>query len=113
MTKHNLVLSLERYAREYQNDPEFIAEKLALKIIEELLENMHRANLSQSDLAQKMGVSREHISRILNAPPNMTLLTIAKLAMATGATPEVRLNPVTPHCNVSKPDGARAVAIQN
>jgi transcriptional regulator with XRE-family HTH domain len=61
-------------------------------VIEEMLEYLEQRNLSQSWLAQQMRVSRAHISRILNAPPNMTLLTIAKIAVALGVRPDVCLN---------------------
>ena len=92
MANHDVDMTLERYAKEYANDPAFIAEGLSIKVIEEMLEYLEQKNLSQSWLAQQMGVSRAHISRILNAPPNMTLLTIAKFAVALGVKPDVCLS---------------------
>lgn len=92
MVTNNLDRTLERYVHEYANDPEFIAEGLAIKVTDEMLECLEQQGLSQSWLAEKMGVSRALISRILNAPPNMTLLTIAKIAVALGTTPDVCLN---------------------
>jgi plasmid maintenance system antidote protein VapI len=68
--------------KQYENDPEFVADGLALDYTEEMLKIMEERGLSQTWLAEKMGVSRAHISRILNAQPNMTLLTIAKIAIA-------------------------------
>ncbi|MDP2719347.1 MAG: helix-turn-helix transcriptional regulator [Dehalococcoidia bacterium] len=92
MVNHNLDMTLKRYAQEYANDPEFIAEGLSIKVVEEMLECLEKKGLNQSWLAQEMGVSRAHISRILNAPPNMTLLTIAKIAVALGLTLDVSLD---------------------
>jgi len=92
MANHDVNMILERYAQEYANDPEFIAEGLSIKVIEEMLQCLEQRKLSQTWLAQKMGVSRAHVSRILNAPPNMTLLTIAKIAVALGVTPDVCVN---------------------
>lgn len=92
MTGSNIDLTLERDAREFANDPEFIAEGLSIKVIEEMLKLMEERGLNQSWLAEKMGVSRAHVSRMLNAPPNMTLLTVAKIAVALGVTPDVSLN---------------------
>ena len=80
MRDNEIEMKLERYATEYENDPEFIAEGLSIKVVEEMLKSMDKIKLNQSSLAQKMGVSRAHISKILNAPSNMTLLTIAKIA---------------------------------
>ena len=92
MEAPDLDRTLERYAQEYANDPEFIAEGLAVKVTEQLAVLLEEKGLTQSWLAQQMGVSRAHVSRILNAPPNMTLLTIARIAVALGVKPEVLLN---------------------
>ncbi|HEY4711291.1 MAG TPA: helix-turn-helix domain-containing protein [Dehalococcoidia bacterium] len=92
MSDHDANMTLERYAQEYESDPEFIAEGLSIKVIEEMLDRLEQKEKSQSWLAQQMGVSRAHVSRILNAPPNMTLLTIAKIAVALGVRPDVCLN---------------------
>jgi len=111
MANHDLNMTLERYAQDYANDPEFIAEGLSIKVIEEMLECLEQKNLSQSWLAQKMGVSRAHISRILNAPPNMTLLTIAKIAVALGVTPDVCLNAESRRLSVAVPVTADDMAM--
>jgi transcriptional regulator with XRE-family HTH domain len=92
MAENGTSMKLERYVQEYANDPEFIAERLAIKIAEEMLECLERKGLNQSWLAQQMGVTRAHVSKILNAQPNMTLLTIAKIAVALGVEPDVTLN---------------------
>jgi plasmid maintenance system antidote protein VapI len=83
---------LDRYAQEYANDPEYVAEGLAIKVTEEMLECLELKGLNQSWLADQMGVSRAHVSRILNAKPNMTLLTIAKIAVALNVKPDVWLD---------------------
>ncbi len=103
MANHDVDMTLKRYAQEYANDPEFIAEGLSIKVIEEMLECLEQKNLSQSWLAETMGVSRAHISRILNAPPNMTLLTIAKIAVALGVKPGVSLDTESWRISWAKP----------
>ena len=96
MERHDEKWLLEDEVNNYQNDPEFVAEGLALKITEEILRCLEERNLSQSWLAEQMGVSRAHVSRILNAKPNMTLLTIAKIAIALGVKPDVFIDTVHP-----------------
>jgi transcriptional regulator with XRE-family HTH domain len=82
---------IDKYEEEFSNDPEFIAGGLALKVTEEMLKILHDKNQSQSWLAEKTGVSRARVSRILNARPNMTLLTIAQIAVALGVKPDISL----------------------
>jgi len=83
---------LERYIKEFERDPEFIAEGLALKVTEEMLALLEKKGKNQSWLAEEMGVTRAHISKILNARPNMTLLTIAKIAVALSVKPEINID---------------------
>ena len=83
---------IEKSIQEYQSDPEFVAEGLALKVTEQMLELLERKGLSQTWLAESMKVSRAHISRILNTPPNMTFLTLSRIAIALGVTPDVELD---------------------
>jgi plasmid maintenance system antidote protein VapI len=92
MVSHDVEFTLEKYTNEYAEDPEFIAEGLAIKITEEMLEILDNMERNQSWLAEKMDVSRSHVSRILNARPNMTLLTIAKIAIALNVKPDVCLD---------------------
>lgn len=92
MVSRNTKTTLDTYAQDYANDPEFVAEGLAIKVTEEMLACLGQKKLSQSWLAEQMGVSRAHVSRILNARPNITLLTIAKIAVALGVKPDVCLD---------------------
>ena len=72
-------------------DPEFIAEGLALTLAEDILRVMKDNEVSKSELARRMGVSRAYVSRMLDAPPNLTLLTISKVALALELEPNLRL----------------------
>ncbi|MGI8550611.1 MAG: hypothetical protein ACR2PL_07430, partial [Dehalococcoidia bacterium] len=66
-----------------------------------------------SQLASSMGVSRAYISRMFGAPPNLTLRSVAQLAIALGmtpklifaATPQVRsVGEIVPSVRVSAPE---------
>ena len=78
---------LDEYVRRYEQAADFVAEGLAVRIVEEALSLMAKQGLSRADLARAMGVKPSYVSRILKAPPNMTLETIARLAIALGARP--------------------------
>jgi len=108
MVDHDSEGMLERYTKEYASDPEFVAEGLAIKVTEEMLECLEQKGFNQSWLADHMGVSRAHVSRILNARPNMTLLTIAKIAVALGVKPDVCLDSEPWRINWAKPTPPKA-----
>lgn len=84
--------ALGKYFQEYADDPDFIAEGLAIAVLEDALRIMQDSGLTRADLASRMGVSRAHISRLFNAPPNLTLRTIAQLAVALGVKPFMSLD---------------------
>ena len=83
---------LEKYYFEYRSDPDFVAEGLSIAIIENALQIMKEQGISRSELAREMSVPKSQISRIFNAPPNLTLLSIARIAIALGVEPQVLLN---------------------
>lgn len=83
---------LEQWVEEYENDPEFIAEGLATDVMEEAVVMLRGKELTQSSLADLMGVSRSHVSQMFNAPPNLTLRSIARLAVAFNVKPAIILD---------------------
>jgi plasmid maintenance system antidote protein VapI len=83
---------LDEATDRYRGDPEHVAEALAIKLTEEALALMATRNMSRADLASSMGVSRAYVTRLFNAPPNLTLRTLSRLALALGVEPEVMLD---------------------
>ena len=63
----------ETRAYEHALDIEFIVHR-----------EMQRSGLSKSELANRMGVSLQSLSKLLNSQPNMTLKTIAKFELDVG-----------------------------
>ena len=89
-------ISNERYITDeienYSADPQFKAEGFALSVAEEVVLLLKERRINQTQLAAAMGVSRSHVSQLLTAPPNMTLLTLARLGIALGVEPIVILH---------------------
>jgi transcriptional regulator with XRE-family HTH domain len=83
---------LNKYYSKYEHDPEFIAEEMSIRVIEDALQIMRAKGITRSELSNRMGVSRAHVSRLFNAPPNLTLHSIARLAAALDVTPHVSLD---------------------
>lgn len=78
-----------------QQDPEFVAGALALDITENALRIMQAQGINRLQMAKRMGVSRAYVTRLFNAPPNLTLETIARLALALGMSPQVSFAPLS------------------
>ena len=82
---------LAEYYAKYEKDPDFVAEGLAIAIIENALYVMECQGVSRVDLAA-MGIPKSQISRIFNAPPTLTLRSIARIALALGVSPQELLD---------------------
>jgi transcriptional regulator with XRE-family HTH domain len=65
-----------------KDNPLYIAEGLALDIAIQMNEALEKLGLSRKELAKRLLVSQPYISEILNGTPNLTLLTLSKLAVA-------------------------------
>ena len=83
---------LAEYYAKYEKDPDFVAEGLALSIIDNALYVMERQGITRSELAATMGIPKSQVSRIFNAPPNLTLRSIAGIALALQIKPQELLN---------------------
>ena len=82
---------LAEYEAEFAGDPEYLAEGLAIRIAEQAVRLMEEQGISRAELASRMGVSKAYITRLFNAPPNLTLRSIAQLALALGVKPQAGL----------------------
>lgn len=58
--------------------------KKASDIAVKILLHLRKSNISQTDLAEKMGVSRQYISKIMQGKENLGLSTICKLEEVLG-----------------------------
>ena len=77
---------LDEAVAELADDPEFVADGLALEFAERVARAMKRQGVTKAELGRRMGVSRAYTTRILDAPPNLTLLSMAKVSLALGLT---------------------------
>ena len=71
------------------SDAEYQAAELELAVVAAIREDMATKGITQAQLANKLGVTRAYVSRLLNEDGcNLTLRTLAKLAAALGAKVE-------------------------
>lgn len=83
---------LEEWANASEANAKLCAqERLITQTTEEIWRILEETNISKADLAKKMGVTKGHISQILNGSRNMTLRTLADICFALDCQPMLRL----------------------
>jgi transcriptional regulator with XRE-family HTH domain len=90
-------ISLKKVARKWLEDPKFKAGYDALEeefaVASLLIEARTRANLTQAELASKMGTSQSTIARLESGKAAPSLSTLRRLAKATGTRLEISFEP--------------------
>ena len=56
----------------------------AIQIAVKILDILEEKNVTQTQLAKKMGVSKQQVTKIIKAEENMTLKTLSKIEEALG-----------------------------
>ena len=64
---------IDNWIRQYEGDPEFEFDLLAIDIGERIVERMEQLSMTRTELAGKIGVSKARISQILSGNDNLTL----------------------------------------
>ena len=70
--------------KESANDPEIIVYGMLLEMTEDICEAMEHQGITRSELANRLGVSRQYVTNFLNTPANTTLKSIVQFAQAVG-----------------------------
>ncbi len=84
----------EQFSRDLdtlKSDPAFMTEQLILVITEKICGIMAAQGINRAELAERMGVKPQFITRILNGNPNMTLMTLMRISAAIDAKVEFQL----------------------
>jgi transcriptional regulator with XRE-family HTH domain len=89
----NLEAWWEKWSREGEEDPVYLAESLALELSIDVYRQMKEAGLNQARFAERLGVSKPYVSQVLQGKTNMTILTLAKIAKALGSDLRITLKP--------------------
>lgn len=82
-------------AAELDADPQFLADHAKGLVVEDVLRALEASGMSQKALSEKMGTSRQYLSKILNEDGrvNFTIDTLAQLAAALNLHLSIRLLP--------------------
>ncbi|HOC91579.1 MAG TPA: helix-turn-helix transcriptional regulator [bacterium] len=70
------------YVEEVKDTPSYVASGLIVEITDKFFDRMKELGLTQESLAKKLGFTQPYISKLLNHGANMTIQTLAKIAVA-------------------------------
>src|SRR5438309_11470638 len=75
---------------------EYRLEKILIQLGENICRLMRDQQISRAEVAERLGVSRAYVTKVLNGNPNLTIKTLLKLSDALGRELAIHF--------VSKPD---------
>ena len=78
----NLQTWFEDQIEQHKEDPGFLARQLLIRVAEEIARLLDAKGITRSELAQRLGVKPPLVTRILQGQPNITILTLVRLAVA-------------------------------
>ncbi len=70
--------------KSYANDPEFQFDLVTIEVGELIVDRLASLDLSQKQLAERLGVSAARVSQILKGNDNLTLKSLVAVAAALG-----------------------------
>lgn len=73
-----------KWLEEYKHDPEYINYGLLMDATDLICREMEAQGLTRKELAARLGVSPQYITKFLNTPSNTSLLQIVRFAQALG-----------------------------
>ena len=95
------ISSIERFRehfRKVENEPLFVAELMKLAFADDLVRLLEARGRKRTELAEKLGTNRGYITRILNTEYNLSIETMAKIALALDASITVSMKPRESAC---------------
>lgn len=84
---------IEAKIEQFRDHPNFVAHQVLLDLNEQMLARMSELGLRNTDLANLLGVSRSYVSRLLDGRPNLTVRSLAAIAIALNTQLTVSLQP--------------------
>jgi len=104
---------IARRDSDLRNDPEFIFEFMKGCFAQGVFAAMRRQGINESQLAEKLGMTRQAVNQTLSMKGNLSMRTLAKFSVALGLRVEDRFIEIGSERPVriatEKPKGTRAI----
>ena len=78
-----------------EKDPDFLAGYMKATLVGDIFQAMEEEGISKSQLAERLGKSRQYVGRVLNETANFTIDSISKIAAALERDVVLRLKSYT------------------
>jgi plasmid maintenance system antidote protein VapI len=88
----NKKMSIKEMYKEYENDPEFMKGLMVTNFLSEVYEIMENNHIKKSELAKRMNVSRQYITKLFTGYANFTLMTLAQISIALNLDINIKLS---------------------
>lgn len=79
---------------EYKDDLEFRTEGVILEFNEKIVARMAEMNISRTELAKRLRVSKAFVTKLLNGNPNLTVKTMMSISDALGCELKLDIYPM-------------------
>lgn len=89
--ENNLEAKMQEEIERFKDDFEYRSEGYYLDITEKVLKQMEKQNINKAELAKRLNCSKSHITQLFKGTTNITLETLAKLAIAVNSEWEFNL----------------------
>lgn len=76
----------------FRNDVDFMTETVIVDFTEKIVGKMKKTGLSRADFAQRLGVSKPFVTKLLNGNPNLTVKSMVSIAHALGCELNIKLS---------------------
>lgn len=90
-------MDLAKYIKDNQDDLDFCMAEIHIELQTQILLSMDKENVSRTELADKLGVNKSHVTRLLQGDKNFTLRTLMKICIALELRPEIFLQKKKKH----------------
>ena len=104
-------------AIDLDKDTAFIIDSIKAGFVEDVSQSMKAKGINKSELARRLGKSKQYVSRVLNETANFTLSSIVEISNALGCTIELKIkdnagdyiqNDLVEQCKQHVPDVEKA-----
>jgi transcriptional regulator with XRE-family HTH domain len=88
--------TFREWTQEAEADPVYWTERAILRVTEEIFVAMEKRGMQRSELARRLGTSPAYVTKILRGKANLTLESLARIALALGGEFQFHFSPLEP-----------------